>query len=138
MVNIMKGPVKFGVYLPEDLARELEECMDIIGIKSKSKIIQEALRLFIIEHRWKAAGKASGIIGIIYDHEVKGVDELLTDIQHDYLDVIITTMHVHLDKRKCMLAIIVKGDTNKIKELLSNIMKIKGVLVARPMLLEIK
>ena len=138
MVNIMKGSVKFGVYLPEDLARELEECMDITGIKSKSKIIQEALRLFIIEHRWKAVGKASGIIGIIYDHEVKGVDELLTDIQHDYLDVIITTIHVHLDKRKCMLAIIVKGDTNRIKELLNNIMKIKGVLVARPMLLEIK
>ena len=134
----MRGSIKFGVYLPEDLARELEECMDITGIKSKSKIIQEALRLFIVEHGWKAVGKASGIIGVIYDHEIRGVDELLTDIQHDYIDVIIATMHVHLDKRKCMLTIIVKGDTNRIKDLLNNIMKIKGVLVARPMLLEVK
>ncbi|RLG81279.1 MAG: CopG family transcriptional regulator [Thermoprotei archaeon] len=134
----MRGSIKFGVYLPEDLARELGKCMDITGIKSKSKIIQEALRLFIVEHGWKAVGKASGIIGVIYDHEIRGVDELLTDIQHDYIDVIIATMHVHLDKRKCMLTIIVKGDTNRIKDLLNNIMKIKGVLVARPMLLEVK
>lgn len=134
----LKGSVKFGVYLPEDLARELEDCMNIIGIRNKSKIIQEALRLFIVEHRWKTVGIASGVIGVIYDHEVKGVDEILTDIQHDYLDIIVTSIHVHLDKRRCMLAIIVKGDTKRIRELLNNIMGVKGVLVTRPMLLEVK
>lgn len=132
----MKKPVKFGIYLPEDLARELDECMKITGIRKRSKIIQEALRLFIVEHRWKTVGKASGVIGVVYNHEVRGVDEALTDIQHEYLDIIVSTVHVHLDKEKCMLAIIVRGDTGRIKELLSNIMNIKGVLITRPMLLE--
>ncbi|ABN69120.1 putative transcriptional regulator, CopG family [Staphylothermus marinus F1] len=132
----MKKPVKFGIYLPEDLARELGECMKITGIRKRSKIIQEALRLFIVEHRWKTVGKASGVIGVVYNHEVRGVDEALTDIQHEYLDIIVSTVHVHLDKEKCMLAIIVRGDTGRIKELLSNIMNIKGVLITRPMLLE--
>ena len=37
-----------------------------------------------------------------------------------------------------MLAIIVKGDTKRIRELLNNIMSVKGVPVTRPMLLEVK
>lgn len=132
----MKKPVKFGVYLPEDLARDLDECMKITGIKKKSKIVQEALRLFIAEHKWKTVGKASGIIGVIYNHEVKGVDEKLTDIQHDYLDIIVSALHVHLDKEKCMLAIIIRGSTKRIKKLLNSIINTKGVLLAKPMLLE--
>lgn len=132
----MEKPVKFGVYLPKDLAKELDKCIKITGIDKKSKIVQEALRLFIIEHKWKAVGKASGIIGVIYNHEVKDVDKQLTDIQHDYLDIIVSTLHIHLSKEKCMLAIIVRGNTDRIKKLLSSIMNVKGVLLARPMLLE--
>jgi len=128
-------PVKFGVYLPEDLARELEECMELTGIRSKSRIIQEALRLFIIEHKWKSVGRVSGIIGIVYDHTISGVDELLTDIQHDYLDIIVSTIHVHLDKHRCMLAIIVRGDTGRIKKFINEIMGVRGVLITRSMLL---
>lgn len=133
---MLEKPVKFGVYLPKDLAKELDKCIKITGIDKKSKIVQEALRLFIIEHKWKAVGKASGIIGVIYNHEVKDVDKQLTDIQHDYLDIIVSTLHIHLSKEKCMLAIIVRGNTDRIKKLLSSIKNVKGVLLARPMLLE--
>ncbi len=131
-----KSKTKFGVYVPDELLRDLELCMKTTGIKSKSKLVQEALRLFIAEHRWKLAGKAVGIIGVVYNHDVGHVDEELTDLQHEFLDVIVSTVHVHLDKEKCMLAIIVRGDTNRIKNLLNEIMKLRGVLIARPLLLE--
>ena len=131
-----KSKTKFGVYVPDELLRDLELCMKTTGIKSKSKLVQEALRLFIAEHRWKLAGKAVGIIGVVYNHDVGHVDEELTDLQHEFLDVIVSTVHVHLDKEKCMLAIIVRGDTSRIKNLLNEVMKLRGVLIARPLLLE--
>ncbi len=127
--------VKTGVYIPDDLVEELEKCASTLGIKSKSRIIQEALRLFIAEHRWRIMGSAVGIIGVIYNHDSPGVDEKLTDIQHNYLDIIISTLHVHLTKDKCMLAIIVRGDSARIKDIISEIEKIKGVLIVRPMVM---
>ncbi len=126
---------RFGVYVPGDLAKDLEACMKTLGLKSKSKLVQEALRLFINEHKWKLRGKAVGIVGVVYDHEAQDVDEKLTDIQHEYLDVIVSSVHVHLDERRCMLAIIVRGSTRKIRELLNEIMKINGVLAIRQLLL---
>ena len=131
----MKGS-KFGVYLPEDLLKELEECMKSIGIYSKSKVVQEALRLFIAEHRWRTRGYVAGVIGVLYNHNADHVDEELTDIQHRFLDVIISALHIHLDRERCMLIIAVRGDTERIKELMNEIASVKGVLLTRPLLLE--
>lgn len=132
-VGQLKG--KFGIYVPESLANELEECMKALGLRSKSALVREALKLFISEHKWKTARRAVGIIGLIYDHEMKGVDEELTDIQHAHLGLVVSTLHVHLDKRRCMLAIVVRGRTDEIKELLGKLVSIRGVEIARTMLL---
>ncbi len=133
----MKGS-KFGVYIPEDLLRDLEACMKSMGIDSKSKVIQEALRLFITEHRWRASGYAAGVIGVLYNHDVGHVDEELTDIQHKFLDIIISALHIHLDRERCMLLIAVRGDTDRIKELINAISGLRGVLLTRPLLLEVQ
>ena len=130
----MKG-VRFGVYIPPDLAKELNECMSKLGIRSKSQLVQEALRLFIAEHRWRLSGQVVGAIGIIYNHDVGEVDEELTDIQHKYLDIIVGAFHLHLDRENCLLMIVVKGESNKIRSLLDELIKVKGVKTARPLLL---
>jgi len=59
---------KFGVYLTDELYEKLQEYMDKLGVRSKSKLLQEALRLFIVEHQWKLGGNVVGLIGIVYDH----------------------------------------------------------------------
>lgn len=112
--------------------------MKVLGIESKSRFVQEALRSFINENRWRLGGRVIGIIGVIYDHEVGDVDKELTDIQHDYLDIIASTVHVHVDKRRCMLGIMVNGDVSKVKELLSRIVNTRGVLHAKPLLLSVE
>lgn len=128
---------KFGVYVPEDIMYDLEECMRVLGVRNRSKVVQEALRLFIMEHKWSLGGRAAGIIGVLYNHEVEHVDEALTDIQHNYMDVIVSTLHVHLDKERCMLIIAVRGPTDRIKSLLGEIKGLRGVMLAKPLLLAI-
>ena len=128
--------VKFGVYLNEDLDKGLRECMKTLGIKSRSRAIQEAIQLFIAENKWRLKGKVAGVIGVVYNHDIHGVDEKLTDIQHEYIDIIIATLHVHLTREKCMLAILVRGDSQIIRDLVKEINSVKGVLFVRPMLLE--
>jgi len=124
-------PLRVGVYIPKDLAEKLLEIMKDMGIDTLSRIVQESIRLFIAEHSWRIGGEVVGAIGVLYDHEVSNVDEELTDTQHRFLSIVISSMHVHLDERNCLLMIIVRGSSDTIKKFVSSIEKIKGVKLVR-------
>jgi CopG family nickel-responsive transcriptional regulator len=94
-------PMRIGVYLPGDLAERLLGLMKELGVSNFSRVVQEALRVYIVEHEWRTSGFVSGVIVVLYNHEARGVDEALTDIQHEYLESIKATMHIHLDRENC-------------------------------------
>jgi len=129
---------RFGVYIPADVLNELDFVMQKLGVKSRSRIVQEALRLFINEYKWRFSQKVHGIIGVVYDHNVSGVDDELTDIQHEYLENIISTIHIHLTRDKCMLIIVMKSEGDRLYELVSRLINTRGVLLVRPMVLEVE
>ncbi|MCS7127772.1 MAG: CopG family ribbon-helix-helix protein [Sulfolobales archaeon] len=128
---------KFGIYLPKDIERDLNHLVKELNLSSKSKLFQEALRLFIVENKWRIVrGRIAGAIGLLYNHDIGGTDEMITRIQHKYIDVIVSSIHVHLDEEKCLLTIIVRGDVNRVKELYKELHGVTGVLLMRPVFLE--
>ncbi len=54
--------------------------------------------------------------------------EKLDSIQHDYLDQIITSVHVHIDHELCMEVVILRGETDVIQAISNLILGTKGVL----------
>ncbi|MEM0500810.1 MAG: nickel-responsive transcriptional regulator NikR [Ignisphaera sp.] len=130
--------VKFGVYIQRELIEELDRIMLNSGIRNRSKLLQEALRLFIIENRWISSKEVVGSISILYNHDVGDIDERLTDIQHTFRDIIISSMHIHLDEDTCMLVIAVRGDSQRIKEFLDSIRMLKGTLLVKHSLLAVR
>lgn len=128
-------PLRVGIYIPRDLAEKLSVIIKDLGVDSISKLVQEALRLYVAEHSWRIGGEVVGAIGVLYDHEVGHIDEELTDLQHKHMNTIIVATHVHIDQRNCLLIIIVKGSSETIKELISDIEKKRGVKVVRLMLI---
>lgn len=136
MLDLEKSSgVKFGVYISKELIEEFDRIMLLSGIKNRSKLIQEALRLYIIENRWVSLKEVAGSISILYNHDVDDIDKKLTDIQHDFRDIIISAMHIHLDEHNCMLVVAVRGESQRIKELLDSVRMLKGVLLVRHSLL---
>jgi CopG family nickel-responsive transcriptional regulator len=127
-------PLRVGVYLPSELAEKLHELMKELEIDNFSRIVQEALRLYISEHAWRTGGFATGVVVVLYDHEIGHVDEELTDIQHGFLDVISASIHIHLDERNCMLVIVVKGSVDSIKQFVGRLERVRGVKLVRPFL----
>lgn len=81
------------------------------------------------EYRWEyeKEGVAPGTVTIIYDHEVKGLEESLTDTQHLRRNIISSTMHIHLDERNYLLVIVVKGKVKTIQNLAKELMGKRGV-----------
>ena len=55
------------------------------------------------------------------------MQETLTDIQHDHHDVILSTVHVHLDHHKCLEVLLVRGKAAVIRKIADELITAKGV-----------
>ena len=49
----------------------------------------------------------TGLRLVVYDHEVKGLQSGLTEVQHDHAPIVSSTMHIHVGKRDRLEAIAV-------------------------------
>ena len=120
--------VRFSVSVPPELLTEFDETITRMGY-DRSKAIRIAMRDFLTEYMWKyeEEGVATGTITLIYDHDVSGLEETLTDIQHLSRNIIISTMHIHLSEQDCLIVIAVKGKVKTIKNLTENLMSKRGI-----------
>jgi CopG family transcriptional regulator, nickel-responsive regulator len=125
----MDGVTRIGVSLEPELLKDFDKLISKKGYVSRSEAIRDLVRDSLAENEWKNEKEyMSGVIVMIYDHEVTGIGEKLTTLQHTKMQNINTSIHVHLDHDRCMEVIIVEGELGHLKELTNEIAAIKGVL----------
>jgi len=126
--DVTIGVTRFSVSVDPVLLGEFDETTGEIGY-NRSAAIQVAMRDFLTEHKWSTEeeGVVAGAITTIYNHHIKGLGDILTGIQHDFLDIISSTIHVHLDHDNCLEILAVKGDIKRIKELTQSLRVSRGV-----------
>jgi len=122
------GVVRFSVSVDPELLEEFDDTISEIGF-NRSTAVQVAIREFLTDHKWSATeeGNVAGAITMMYDHHVRGLSGALTQVQHDYIDVVSSTTHVHLDHDNCLEILAVKGDIKRIKELTRSLRTTRGV-----------
>jgi len=131
--------IRVGVTFPPDLLRDFDEIVGKMGYESRSKAVQDAVRMFVSEKKWlqEERGIQAGVLMMLYDHEVRGLESVLTDIQHHYINVICSTMHIHLGERDCLEAIAVKGDVAYIRKLSDELAAKRGVKTLKTMIVSV-
>jgi CopG family nickel-responsive transcriptional regulator len=55
------------------------------------------------------------------------LQQVLTDLQHDHRDTIISALHVHLDAHNCLEVLVVRGQGAVIKAMADQLIAAKGV-----------
>ena len=124
----MSGVTRFSASIEPTLLEEFDKTISEAG-HSRSTAVQAAMRDYLAENKWSVAEKGSvaGAVTMIYEHHVRGLSETLTHIQHDYIDVVSSSTHVHLDHDNCLEILAVKGDIKRIKELTRSLRATRGV-----------
>jgi len=125
----MKDPVvRFSVSLPRSLARQFDQMAREKGYDNRSLAIADMIRADLVEHRQQqTGGEIAGTITLVYDHHKPHLLDLLTEIQHDHGNLIIATLHVHLDHHNCLEVLAVRGDGPRIKAVADALIAAKGV-----------
>lgn len=123
------GSSRLSVSLPVALVKEFDSVWQGMKYTNRSKAVHDALRNFIGEYKWmdEEAKDLMGAIVLVYYMNKRGLTGRIMEIQHDFENVISSTMHVHLTKDKCMEIIGIKGSPNAAKNLAQRLMAVKGV-----------
>ncbi len=119
---------RFGVSMKEELLGKLDRLVDEKGYSSRSEAIRDMVRQQLVLAEWEdREAEVAGTITLLYDHEVEGLCDGLTSLQHQYHDAIMATMHLHLDHHHCLEVLIVKGRAGRLQKLADELAHRKGV-----------
>jgi len=135
----MSKIVRVGVTFPPDLLEDFDAITEKMGYESRSKAIQDAVRLYVAERKWLQNENANqtGVILMVYDHDTRGLESDLTNSQHHHQDLISSTMHIHLGAHDCLEVIAVKGKSSEIRHLSDELTTRRGVKILKSMIVTV-
>jgi len=115
--------------IDEALARDFDNLIAKRGYGSRSEAMRDLLRREIegdrVEH--DARGHCIASFSYVYDHHVRDLAERLTAAQHEHHDLVVATMHVHLDHEHCLEVEVLKGATKAVRSFADRIGAERGV-----------
>ncbi len=124
----IENVTRFSISLPPSLLRQLDQMSAEKGYANRSLAVADMIRNQLVEHRQKTGTEdIAGTITLVYDHHKRHLQSTLTDIQHDHHDVILSTVHVHLDHHNCLEVLLVRGPGHVIRKIADALITAKGV-----------
>ena len=123
----MSNLVRFGVSLEKALLNKFDALIKEKKYTNRSEALRDLIRQEIVQKQWQEGEEVAGAITLVYDHHKKDVLGKVTDKQHDFQDVIISTQHIHLDHHNCLEIVAVRGRARDIQRLMNTLKAIKGV-----------
>ena len=120
--------VRFGVSLAEELLAEFDALIGRKDYASRSEAIRDLIRDYLAEEASRSgSAPAVGTVTLVYDHHVADLQDKLTAIQHDESDLVVSTLHVHLDRHRCLEVLVVRGKAAEIRALADKLIGARGV-----------
>jgi len=104
---------------------EIDEALELTGMKSRSKLIRHAMNEFL--GRQKSLSKLSGSATVVFmiTHPHLHKTEVTSAI-HGYESLVKTVLHHH-SKRGCLDILIAEGEAFQIKQLYKKLENMEGV-----------
>ncbi len=119
--------IRFCISIPAELSNRFDELIRKKKYGNRSEAIRDLIRGSLIEEEIAYNRVVVGIVSLLYNHHKRELSEKLTKLQHSHHQMIVSAMHVHLDQDNCMEVIILKGNSQEIKNLGDVLIATKGV-----------
>ena len=119
---------RFGVSIDEDLLGKFDQLIARKGYTNRSEAIRDLIRDSLVQTEWEVASQETiGTITLVYNSHTRELSDLLTHLQHQYYQSIISTTHIHLDDENCLEVLIVRGRNDEIKSISDRLISARGV-----------
>jgi CopG family nickel-responsive transcriptional regulator len=123
----MSEIVRFGVSLEKELLEKFDRLIEEKKYPNRSEAIRDLIRENLVKREWIEGKEVAGAITLVFDHHRRDLVNILTDIQHDFHQLIISSQHIHLDHDNCLEIIVVRGKPAEARKLADKLKVTKGV-----------
>lgn len=123
----MSELVRFGVSLEKTLLGRFDLLIRAKQYTNRSEALRDLIRRELVEREWQGGHDVAGAITLIYDHHKRDIMSRVTDTQHAFQEVIISTQHIHLDHHNCLEIVAARGSAEEVQKLADALRSIKGV-----------
>ncbi len=124
----MADLVRFGVSIPDDLLDKFDVLIAERGYTNRSEAIRDLIRDRLVEDEWSASEhEVVGTVTVVYNHEQSDLAQKLTQIQHRQHELVISSLHVHLDQHNCLEVLIMRGRSDDVKKVGQLLISTRGV-----------
>jgi len=123
----MPDIVRFGVSLEKELLEKFDKLIREKKYSNRSEAIRDLIREDLVKREWIEGKEVAGAVTLVFDHHKRELVNILTDIQHDFHQLIISSQHIHLDHDNCLEIIVVRGKPTTVRELADKLRATKGV-----------
>jgi len=119
--------VRFGVSIEKELLAALDDYVSENSYANRSQAIRQLISNNLTIKKWKCNNIVAGSVTLVYNHEKSEIPGFITDIQHDYRKLILSSQHFHLDNNNCLEIIAVKGKAKDLTELADKLIAVRGI-----------
>ena len=120
--------VRFSVAVGGELLERFDAYCHDHRYANRSEAVRGLMRAALItEAVARDDEPAMGVVTLIYDHHASQIGDRLTQLQHDHLDKVVTTTHVHLDHARCLEVILLRGRVREVRQLADSLIGAKGI-----------
>jgi len=127
------------ITLPSDLLEKFENFMKTRGYYSRSEAFRDAMRNLIAES--ELAGPETGLVAstimITCDYERRDVDMKITEVRHEFDDVVVENVHRHIDEKYCLEIFIAQGKNQRILDLVGRVRGMRGIQQVKAMFMSL-
>lgn len=126
----MAGRVtRISMSLTENLLSELDGMVEERRSASRSAVISDMIHQHMVEHKSRnCEGIMAGTITLLYNNAVTGLQKRLANVQFEFIDEVISSLHVHLLHNQTMEVILIQGPAGKLQTIADTLMSQRGVI----------
>src|SRR5271163_4129226 len=117
--------VRFGVAMEKPLLDHFDLIVADRGV-SRSELLRDLVRAEVVRSQVSRGVPSVATLTLVYDHHVRELTERLTDFQHQLGSRVRSTLHVHLDERRCMEVIVMHGRSDELQRAADQLLATRG------------
>ena len=121
---------RFGVSIEGDLLSSYDKLIAKRGYETRSEALRDLIRDVLIKAKLEDSpdkGEVIGSLTLVYDHHASGLLEEMTRIQHEYHQMVMSVMHLHVSHDDCLEIVALRGTASKIMNLSNELLSLKGI-----------
>jgi len=120
--------IRFSVAIGGELLQRFDRYREEHQYPNRSEAVRGLMRAALIEEALQDEdAETVGVVTLIYDHHSSRISDRLTELQHEHLDRVVTSTHMHLDSARCLEVILLRGPTRLVRELANGLIGTKGI-----------